>query len=113
MGEDESLPRVGLVTAEEALDPVELCRALVGVMGADVAVVEGVSQCVLGDDVEVAAVEVGITLGFLKAFPKDHVGRDEAPGIRAPEDEAVLGQINQHVVSIHPAEPVIALGTLG
>ena len=81
-------------------------------MGADVAVVECVGQSVLGDNVEIAAVEVRIPFVFLEALPEDHVGGNEAPRIGSTEDKAVLGEIDEHVMPVHPSKPVSALGTL-
>ena len=112
VGEGQALLGIGLVPPDQFLDPREGCRPLCGVMRADVAVVEGVGQCILGDDVEITPIEIRVTLVLLKTLPEDHVGWDEAAGIRSSEDKAVLGQIDQHVVPVHPAEPVTALGAV-
>ena len=79
-------------------------------MGADVAIVEGVGQGVLGHDVEIPTVEVRIPLRFLEAFSEDHVGWHKATWISPSENKAILRQVDEHVVPIHPSEPVTMLG---
>ena len=102
-----------MIPAKKAFIPGELGRAFRGVMGADVTVVEGVGQGVLGDDIEITPVEVRITLCFFKALTKNHVCRHKPARVGAAEDKAVPWEINQHVVPVHPAEPMIALGAIG
>ena len=82
-------------------------------MGADVAIVEGVGQCVLGHDIEISTVEVRITLRFLEAFTKDHVGWHKATRVSPTENKAILWQVGEHVVTVHPSEPVTMLGAFG
>ena len=79
-------------------------------MGTDIAIVEGVRQGVLGDDVKIATIELGIAFGLFKALSKDHIGRHKAPRIGTAEDKAVLWKIGKHVVPVHPTEPMITLG---
>ena len=112
MGKREGLLGIGVVTSEQSLDPVELRGTFISVVGAYVPVVEGVGQGVLGDDVEITAVEVRIPLVLLKALTEDHVGGDETPRVGATEDKAVLWQVCEHVMAVHPAEPMTALAAL-
>ena len=60
--ERESLLGIGFVATEEFFKPRERGRSFRSVMGADVAVVEGVGESVLGHDVEIASIEIRIPL---------------------------------------------------
>ena len=111
MGKDEGFFGIGLITAQKTLEPVELRRPLRRVVGADVAVIERVRECILGDNVEVAPVKGRIPFGCFKTFAEDHVGWYEAPRVGSPEDKTVLREVSQHVVPVHPSEPVTSLGT--
>ena len=68
-------------------------------------------QGVLGDDDEIATVEVRIfaVFGIDETLAEDHVSRHEATGIRPAENEGVARQVLEHVVAVVPAEPVITL----
>ena len=73
--------------------------------------VERLAHAVLGDDVEIASVEVRIALHAcaLGTLSEDHVGRDEAAGVRSAQHHAALRQVLQHIVAIFPPEPMPTL----
>ena len=103
------------IPTQPTIHPAAGLGSLGRVVVPDILVIEGVGQGVLGDDVKIPPVKIGVALvlRFFKAFRKNHVSRNKSPRIRSPEHKGVLGQIRQHVATIHPAEPMITLTTKG
>ena len=112
--------------AEQFLEERRINLRAAVVVGADVAQVGAVGQGVLGDDIDIAAVEVLVLrrLAMVRgeALAEDHVGGAEAAGIGAAEEHRVLGHLRverfavgalegrgEHVMAEPVAEPVVAL----
>ena len=69
------------------------------------------AQCILRDDIEIAAVErwIALVVWRLRALAEDHVSRHKASGIGPSDHHAPRRQILQHVMAKHPSEPMISL----
>src|SRR5690606_15471893 len=107
-----------LLGAEEIDEEEWILLGASVVVGADVIEVGAIGERVLGNQVDVAAVEVRVPLFGRRqlALAKDHVGRIEPAGISASKQNGIRGhrRINlewrlEHVVTKPKAEQMAAL----
>ena len=95
---------------------VNLCATRI--MGTDVIQISAVGQCVLGDDVHVAPVKIGVPTIFRvdEAFAKNKVGWAKAAWIRSSKKDGVAFHLwvdikwrCEHVVPVPVAKEMAAL----
>ena len=108
---DRVADRILLVAAQPFLEPALRLRPARRVMIVDVFLVKRVGQGVLRDNDQITPVEIRVppVLRVHETFPENHIGRHKPPRIRAAEHKGVLRQVLQHVMSVVPPEPVVAL----